>query len=341
MQRIFWLDFSRAIAIILVVFTHIHERIGVNDYLLAKSLFYSVDRMGVPLFFMLSGGLMLPKLVNVNLVDFYKKRIPKFFIVLILFSLITTWVNVSLEIKQFYLGLDLFTQSNGIYPALNGHSPQFWYMYVIIELYLIYPFLAKMLDKLSNKEIIWFIFMSVLFSQFKFSINYFDHQTAYLLERFGDNFVGWAMAYSLIGYLILNRQLKLNLIFSLCCIIVPISLVTWCDLHSNTKDIIGEFHWYSQSIFIFISSLGLVFISQFLGEKIKENRLISNISRYSFGIYLSHAIFIPISLWLEQVFNLELSIWLKLSLSFMVTFVLSYLFTALLMKIKWGRSLVG
>lgn len=66
-QRIFYMDaMRRAIAIILVVFTHAHEQVGINNYLV-KSFFYSIDRMGVPLFFMLSGGLVLPKMENVNL----------------------------------------------------------------------------------------------------------------------------------------------------------------------------------------------------------------------------------------------------------------------------------
>ncbi|WP_434082058.1 acyltransferase family protein [Escherichia coli] len=59
-KRIFWLDAARAIAIILVVFTHAHERAGIHSEML-RSFFYSIDRLGVPLFFMISGGLILPK----------------------------------------------------------------------------------------------------------------------------------------------------------------------------------------------------------------------------------------------------------------------------------------
>ncbi|PVX31700.1 acyltransferase-like protein [Pasteurella langaaensis DSM 22999] len=76
-QRIFWLDAARAIAIVLVVFTHIHERVGIDNYLL-KSLFYNIDRLGVPIFFMLSGGLILPRLVTIDYGTFYKRRIPQF-----------------------------------------------------------------------------------------------------------------------------------------------------------------------------------------------------------------------------------------------------------------------
>lgn len=59
-QRIYYLDAIRAIAIILVVFTHAHEVAKVGG--IGKIMFYSIDRIGVPLFFMISGGLILPRL---------------------------------------------------------------------------------------------------------------------------------------------------------------------------------------------------------------------------------------------------------------------------------------
>lgn len=74
-NRNFYLDGARTIAILLVVFTHVHEQIGVKNDII-KSIFYSVDRMGVPIFFMLSGGLVLPKLVGkVDYLKFYTKEL--------------------------------------------------------------------------------------------------------------------------------------------------------------------------------------------------------------------------------------------------------------------------
>lgn len=72
-NRIHWLDSARAIAIMLVVFTHAHERAGNIPYYIT-SIFYSIDRIGVPIFFMISGGLLIPKLSSVDIVEFYKKR---------------------------------------------------------------------------------------------------------------------------------------------------------------------------------------------------------------------------------------------------------------------------
>ena len=74
-NRNFYLDGASTIAILLVVFTHVHEQIGVKNDII-KSIFYSVDRMGVPIFFMLSGGLVLPKLVGkVDYLKFYTKEL--------------------------------------------------------------------------------------------------------------------------------------------------------------------------------------------------------------------------------------------------------------------------
>ncbi|NCH57666.1 hypothetical protein EHJ10_02320 [Cronobacter dublinensis] len=74
MARIFWIDCARFVAIIMVVFTHAHESARVTSEA-AKSIFYSIDRIGVPIFFMLSGGLLLPKAHTIPILQFYKKKI--------------------------------------------------------------------------------------------------------------------------------------------------------------------------------------------------------------------------------------------------------------------------
>ena len=63
-ERIFYLDELRAIAILLVLLAHTIKYFPVNiDYLTSPTLlsYLAISRMGVPLFFMLSGALLLNK----------------------------------------------------------------------------------------------------------------------------------------------------------------------------------------------------------------------------------------------------------------------------------------
>ncbi len=153
MKRVFWLDLARALAIALVVFTHAHERAGIGNDLL-KSVFYSVDRLGVPLFFMISGGLVLPKIVDMDILAFYKRRVPQFLVLLFVWTVVTNLVKHWAEGKDLTQALLLsLTRTNGIFPADTGGATQMWFMYAIITLYLVAPFLARLLARLSKAEI--------------------------------------------------------------------------------------------------------------------------------------------------------------------------------------------
>jgi surface polysaccharide O-acyltransferase-like enzyme len=60
MSRIYSLDLVKTVAIFLILLTHIKENMGfygLPEY--AKEISYYIDRMGVPLFFMVSGVLLL------------------------------------------------------------------------------------------------------------------------------------------------------------------------------------------------------------------------------------------------------------------------------------------
>ncbi len=77
-NRIFYLDELRAIAILCVIFAHTIQNFPVNtDYLTSPILlsYLTVARMGVVLFFMISGALLIGK--DFNLANFFKKRFSR------------------------------------------------------------------------------------------------------------------------------------------------------------------------------------------------------------------------------------------------------------------------
>lgn len=335
-QRIFWLDSVRAIAIVLVVFTHIHENVGIDNYLL-KSFFYNIDRLGVPIFFMLSGGLILPKLVSVNYWSFYKKRIPQFFLLLIFYSISTTAINRYLSTGDFYSSLKFaISTANGVYPAKNGNAHQLWFMYTIIQLYLIAPFLARFVDKLPTKDILFFIGLCVLFGQLKGTLaTKFDIS---LLNCLGQDFLGAFLPYFLFGYVILNRRISMKTFYAFSLFILPIVIVMLREWHHGS--FIGAYHWYSSSISIVLSSFGLIFLLKNYFENSKENKIFSVMSKYSFGIYLSHFAFIYIFRWLLKGNWNGFSLSFKLVILFTLTFITSLLFSWLLSKNKYTKYLV-
>ena len=326
----------RAIAILFVVFTHIHEQIGVDSYII-QAIFYDIDRLGVPLFFMLSGALVLPKIVNINMWVFYRKRIPQFIFLLFFYSFLTTFIQKSFSNIPIWQSLKeslIFT--NGIYPANTGGAHHLWFMYTIIELYLIAPFLGKLLERLSNQEILFFLVISIFLTQFKDSLIGGFRIEVDFIQRLGSDFLGGYLNFFVIGYLLIYRRINLSLLSSLALLFLPILFSLLRELH--TSEFIGIFHWYSSSLSILLSSVGLLSLIRISFENTQKSIFIERISLYSFGIYLSHYVFIYI--FKAMIDFYIFSFWEKLIVLYIPSFVSAYIFTWLLSKNKYTKLFV-
>ncbi len=66
------MDIARALAIFLVLVTHATEQAGYPE-LWYRSIAYNIDRLGVPLFLMLSGALVLKKCEQLSVGQYYRK----------------------------------------------------------------------------------------------------------------------------------------------------------------------------------------------------------------------------------------------------------------------------
>ena len=327
---------ARAIAILFVVFTHIHEQIGVDSYII-QAIFYDIDRLGVPLFFMLSGALVLPKIVNINMWVFYRKRIPQFIFLLFFYSFLTTFIQKAFSNIPIWQSLkESFVFTNGIYPANTGGAHHLWFMYTIIELYLIAPFLGKLLERLSNREILFFLVISIFLTQFKDSLIGGFRIEVDFIQRLGSDFLGGHLNFFVIGYLLIYRRINLSLLSSLALLLLPILFSLLRELHKS--EFIGVFHWYSSSLSILLSSVGLLSLIRIAFENTQKSIFIERISLYSFGIYLSHYVFIYI---FKAIIDFSIfSFWEKLIVLYIPSFLSAYIFTWLLSKNKYTKLFV-
>lgn len=335
-NRIYWFDVTRFIAILFVVFTHVHEQIGVDSYII-QAIFYDIDRLGVPLFFMLSGALILPKFVNVNIWCFYKKRIPQFIFLLFFYSFLTNFIQKLFSNIPIWQSLkESLVLTNGIYPANTGDAHHLWFMYTIIELYLTAPFLGKLLERLSNREILFFLVISILLTQFKETLVGGFRIELDFLKRLGSEFIGGYLNFFIIGYLFIYRRINLSLLSSLALLLLPILFSLLRELHKS--EFIGVFHWYSSSLSILLSSVGLLSLIRISFENTQKSIFIERISLYSFGIYLSHYLFIYI---FKAMIDFSIfSFWEKLIVLYIPSFVSAYIFTWLLSKNKYTKFFV-
>jgi len=154
MNRLVHLDLLRIVAIFLVVFNHTGnrgftlfvEKIGSPLYF-PYMLFSIVCKVAVPLFFMISGALLLSKQESYQKLFF--KRILRILIVLILISVpYYFWLH-----RTEGLGIsNFFTYVYG-----NSASTSLWYLYSYIGLLLLLPFLRSMVKNLQSKDYVYLI----------------------------------------------------------------------------------------------------------------------------------------------------------------------------------------
>lgn len=346
MVRQSWIENARAIAIFLVVFIHCHERTN-GAGLLSESIFYTLDRLGVPIFFMISGGLILPKLKDRGILNFYKKRIPQFVISLIVFCVITNSVMMICSGKGVYESFVLsITEYNGV---LNSHdrlgqysgARQMWFLYSIIGLYMVSPFLSAMVSNLSTGKIILFTVLCILLNQLPANLKLmgFDIQ---FLKRLGTEMTGPYIAYFISGYLIISREifdsfsLKIINLISLLLVFIPSAVLIYWDLYVGK--IVWHLHWYSMSVPIFISSIGAILLIK--NNLYSHNVCMSFIGRISFGIFLVHYAVIYVSSLLLRKFEVSGYI-IGSVLLFFLTLITSCVICWALMKNRFSRWLIS
>lgn len=290
-KRIATYDLVRVIAITLVILTHAREIAGpYENNELFNIIGYSIDRNGVPLFFFLTGALVLTKAHTISILSFYRKRIPQYLLCLFVYSLLTN------TIYQFTLGNKSLTDAiligwhtNGFIGANIGVAHQLWFMYLIIGVYLIIPFLSRLLNQLTKTQIFIFIALAVFTGAFQSS---FPSAITSFVERLEKNLLGEVLPYFVFGYLIQRFNIRLKTKREISFVIA--ALISAFVLFDSFEIVYGykpEWHWYHTSVPIMITSSCLFVLINSLPIQFLP-KIFENISRLSFGMFLVHFIFI-------------------------------------------------
>ncbi|MBR6559129.1 MAG: acyltransferase family protein [Clostridia bacterium] len=150
--RLIHLDLLRLIAIYLVIFNHtgnfgytlFGSRVDSPFYFvyMATSVFCKI---AVPLFFMISGALLLSKEETYK--QLFLKRILRITVVLLLIS-----VPYYLWLKRSY-GISVLSFFTYIYG--NSASTSLWYLYSYIGFLLMLPFLRKTVKSMQHKDFLY------------------------------------------------------------------------------------------------------------------------------------------------------------------------------------------
>lgn len=148
------IDIIRIFAFVFIVFLHtLNRQFGVDVWMGG----YAIISIGVNLFIMISGYLLLDK--TEEAIVFFKKRILNILPLFLVFNII-----------YIYFG------KIPIMPVLKGKTisaSHFWYVYMILGLYLLTPWLQKVL-KYAEKETFFVVFLWFLCNILNPYLRYFN-----------------------------------------------------------------------------------------------------------------------------------------------------------------------
>lgn len=170
-KRIFWLDVARVIAILLVTFNHaigdiftnpIKDYPYMNHMSIAEGLFsafvFIASRVGVPIFLMITGAIMLNRDYEEKgrIRHLYRHNILQLFIAtqIILFLYFVILLIFGHEGKDILLRGPVYIIIRGIMNQLFLNKLSFgnmWYMSLILCIYMVIPIVSITLRRISSK----------------------------------------------------------------------------------------------------------------------------------------------------------------------------------------------
>lgn len=341
-KRIKYLDGLRFFAIFSIVLLHVNSFFR-NKYIQYSSIkfliltfFDGFTRMGVPIFFMLTGVLMFTKKEkNNNYLEFLKKRVLRLVYAYFLFSLIyyVYLVIKQSEIISIYHMIEKITSSQTAY--------HLWFLPTIILIYMFIPFLKKLVKALSKKELFTLILIIIIFGNLFKVLNDFSNIYNHgVLANFTIPDLIIYTNYLFIGYYLHKYNVKINkkmLIVSMLSLII----IPFLTLLISKNSIINDMFLNSTSPFVILPSILTYLIFKNYYDKFKipkpMDKFISENIGNIFYVYLWHVL---VLLFIESKIdnfannsNFFLDMFLTL-IMFIFTIISSYILTIIWNKIK-------
>ncbi len=333
-SRNYNLDILRVIATIMVIIMHSPFTTQKLDSSITMWLTSYLTAPCIGLFFMISGSLLIP--TKDDLKSFIFKRLKRILIPTIIWSLFYLFVAF---IKQ-EIGIDsLLISIISIPIAPQGHGIM-WFMYTLIGCYLIIPIVSPYILRATKKQIeliliFWIITLCYPYLQEIINIQHGAYNPLY--------YFGGFFGYMILGYYLSKYPIKLNIESSLCIggeilFISILPVIIFYIYNINYHDFEENPFWYL-SISVAIMCIAWFVLIQNINIR-KENKMISNISKLSFGIYFIHIFIMRELLW-KIDFIVNLPVIIEITICSVITFISSYLIVFLISKLKFSKQIIG
>ena len=216
-ERIFYYDFLRAFAIIAVLICHVDLFFGplvTPVQVIGQLTIHDIGRMGVPIFLMISGALLLNR--DYELTDFLKRRFTR-----IIYPFIF-WIIIIIA-GIIYVSHDYSLAWN----TLIGNFSVTWYFWMLIGIYLFIPIINAFIEKYGEIGIKYFLaiwFATMILKTFN---------SYPLFPNFNLDYFAGYLGYLVLGYYLDKKEFKYSdirmCIIGFGILLISLAIFVYCD----------------------------------------------------------------------------------------------------------------
>lgn len=331
MKRSLSFDLLRLLACLMVILMHspISGDAAVEHGAFLTAVSYLTSPC-VPLFFMVSGALLLNgNGERVVTTDWLKHRLGK-----------VVWPTVVFSL--FYIFLYVPSSNWGVAVLSIPFSPQghgvLWFMYALIGLYLITPIIKPWLNSASEKEVwlylvIWGVSLLFPYLGLLVDVNSSITGTFYYLA-------GYA-GYFLLGYYLTRWTLNSKVtpvVYLLALLVLPLPLLN--KMLGWNLDFYSAF-WYLSAPVCIMTVAWFSAICRVFGNDGKSYPLLATLSNLSFGVYLVHIFIMRDILWNLNLIKGIDNYYIQTGVVFLLTAILSFGVCWLISLLPFGQYIIG
>ena len=366
-NRIVFIDYIRVIACFLVMLVHASENfyaadasgLAGNVSMLANEsnrfwvAFHDgfLGRTCVPLFIIVSAFLLVPMKPGQTMGQFYKRRFTRILPPMLAFMLIYTFLPLAWGGMTWEQSLSDLKRIPFNFPSMAGHL---WFMYPLISLYLIIPVVSPWLEKALAKEERTFLLLFVL-STFIPWLHRFVSPELWG-ECFWNGFTALWYCSGYLGYLVLAHYIHYHLDWSRkrkltvgwICFLIGAAFTGWSFWWKGVPgELIEtpalEWSWEFCTPNVLLATFGIFLVFSCISQG-KAPRIVTTLSKCSFGMYLMHLLFLaPVAGWIigGDVAAPRIPVWAAIPLIAVLTYICCAVTTWLLSKIPGSKWIIG
>ena len=278
-ERKLYLELLRAIAIFLVVLNHnsayaYYLQVPQLPVRLLFSGLSALVKTAVPLFFMISGALLLPK--EESLGDLLKKRVLRYALVLALFSLVAYLLDLQKSGQSF----SLYFFVTRLYAFRFVDS--YWFLYGYLGYLLTLPLLRRMALGMNDRVFLYLFALGLVFQGMDLVTAFLFREELYAEPSFTLVAINYTVFYPLLGYYLEHRlparcleKKRVWLSFAVA-LLALIAMAAATEVYCGAAPFLvaGAMYLQAKALFPLLSARGL------------PARVLSLLGSCSFGVYL-------------------------------------------------------